>query len=162
MERDQVDDHLDRWCRVMPDLDPEIEGPVTRMQLLVRHLRRVKRSTLAAHELQTSEYETLHALVGRGEPHEASPTELAAELQLSPAAMTGRIDGLERRGLLHRLPSPDDRRRVVLRLSPAGHQAWRSAMDAMGDEELRIFGALGQAERRQLDDLLRRLVRAAG
>jgi DNA-binding MarR family transcriptional regulator len=156
--RDSVDQHVARWTRVLPDLDPDEEGAVTRMQLLVRHLRRARRATLAAHGLQPFEYETLHALAGRGEPFEASPSELATELQMSPGAMTGRIDGLEQRGFLRRKASPTDRRKVIVQLTDAGHRAWRAAIDGMGDEEQRILASLTRAELRQLADLLRRLV----
>jgi DNA-binding MarR family transcriptional regulator len=159
--RDWVDEHIDQWGRVLPGLDPDVEGVVTRMQFLVKHLRRAKQTTLAAHELQGFEYETLHALVRRGEPHRAGPSELAAELQMSPAAMTGRLDALEQRGFLHRRPSPDDRRKVIVQLSESGHRAWRDAIDGMGDEEQRIMGALTGAERRQVADLLRRMVLVA-
>jgi DNA-binding MarR family transcriptional regulator len=155
---DQVDRHIARWSRVLPALDPDIEGAVTRMQLLVKHLRRVKQATLAAHELQSFEFETMHALARRGEPYEAGPSELAVELHMSPAAVTGRLDALEQRGYLRRLRSSQDRRKVIVQLSPAGHQAWLGAMSGFGDEEDRILGALTQVERRQLADLLRRLV----
>jgi DNA-binding MarR family transcriptional regulator len=155
---DRVDEHIARWRRVLPDLDPDIEGAVTRMQFLVKHLSRVKQATLTAHDLQSFEFDTMHALARRGAPHEAGPSELAAELQMSPAAMTGRLDALEQRGFVSRLPSPADRRKVIVRLSAAGHRAWRGALDGMGDEEERIMSALTGAERRQLADLLRRLV----
>jgi DNA-binding MarR family transcriptional regulator len=160
-QRDSVDQHIVRWSRVLPDLDPDVEGPVTRMQRLVRHLRRVKQDTLARVGLHVFEYETLHVLAGRGEPYEAGPSELAAELAMSPAAMTGRLDALEQRGFVDRSPAPGDRRKVVVRLSAAGHRAWRDAMDPVGDEERRIMAALDPAQRRQLADLLRRLVLAA-
>jgi len=144
---------------VLPDLDPDIEGAVTRMQFLVKHLSRVKQATLSAHDLHRFEFDTMHALARRGEPYEAGPSELAAELQMSPAAMTGRLDALEQRGFLSRLRSPKDRRKVIVRLSPVGHRAWRAALDGMGDEEDRILGALTGAERRQLTGLLRRMLR---
>jgi DNA-binding MarR family transcriptional regulator len=156
--RDSVDEHIARWSQVLPDLDPDVEGAVTRMQFLVRHLRRTKQETLAAHDLQNFEYETLHALAGRGEPYQAGPSELATELKMSPAAMTGRLDTLEQRGYLRRQPSTTDRRKVVVQLSESGHRAWQETIGSMGHEEDRILGTLTRAERRQLADLLRRML----
>lgn len=156
--RDSVDQHVTRWSRVLPDLDPDIEGAVTRMSFLLKHLKRQRGEALATHGLQSFEYETLHVLAGRGSPYRASPSEIAAELRISPAAVTGRLDALEQRGLLRRLPSSTDRRKVIVELSEAGHRAWQETIGSMGGEEERILGVLSPAERRQLADLLRRLL----
>ena len=159
--RDSVDRHLDKWLPVISDLDPHVEGAITRMQFLVLHLKRIKRASLAEHGLQDFEYETLHALGGRGAPYRAGPTELAVETQTSPAAMTGRLDGLERRGFVRRRPSPDDRRKVIVELTDEGRQVWLAAMSGTGVEETRLMGRLSRDEQRQLDDLLRRMLVAA-
>ncbi|MEH1014944.1 MarR family transcriptional regulator [Micromonospora sp. CPCC 206060] len=156
--RDSVDEHIARWSRVLPDLDPDVEGAVTRMYFLVRHLKRHREETLAAHDLHAFEYETLHALAGRGVPHRAGPSELATELRMSPAAVTGRLDALQRRGYLNRLPSATDRRKVVVELTEAGLRVWQEAFGSMGYEEERILGVLTATERRHLADLLRRLL----
>lgn len=46
--------------------------------------------------------------------------ELAAEERISAPALSGHVDRLERAGLLERVRSADDRRRVGLELTPAG------------------------------------------
>src|SRR4051794_31800537 len=115
MERhDSVDDHLARWVPLLPHLDPVAEGVVTRMQFLVKHLRTIKERGLAEYQLQEFEYTTLQALAAR--KGRAVPSELVQDLRISPAAMTGRLDSLERRGFVHRQPSPVDRRRVDVEL----------------------------------------------
>jgi DNA-binding MarR family transcriptional regulator len=156
--RDSVDRHVERWQPVLPDLDPWVEGAVTRMAFLLKHLKRVRQATLAAHGLQPYEQETLHALAGRGAPYRAGPSELAVELKMSPAAMTGRLDALEQRGYLRRTPSPTDRRKVVVELTPAGYDAWHAALAELGSEEHRLMGALTRTEQKQLSDLLRRML----
>lgn len=159
--RDSVDEHIDQWLPLLDDLDTDIEGAVTRMQALVRHLRKHKDAMLAKHDLPAGEFDTLHVLVRLGEPHRATPTRLATDVGLSPAAMTGRLDALEQRGFVQREPSTTDRRKVVVQLTEAGQQAWRNALDDMGFEERRVLGVLNSRERRQLSDLLRRVVVAA-
>jgi RimJ/RimL family protein N-acetyltransferase len=57
---------------------------------------------------------------------------------MSPAAITGRLDALERRGFVRRLPAPDDRRKVIVELTPAGHRIWRAAGAEHGAEEARL------------------------
>jgi DNA-binding MarR family transcriptional regulator len=159
--RDSVDAHNERWVKYLPDLDFDIEGAVTRMAFIVRHLKRTRVAALATLGMHDHEFETLHALIGRDEPYRAGPGELATDLRMSPAAMTGRLDTMEARGLVRRLPSTSDRRKVVVELTDAGLAAWHRAMEVTGREEERILGALSAAERRRLSDLLRRVLIAA-
>jgi DNA-binding MarR family transcriptional regulator len=51
--------------------------------------------------------------------------ELAAEEGISPPAISGYVDRLERQGLLERVRSAEDRRRVGLVLTPAGARLLR-------------------------------------
>jgi DNA-binding MarR family transcriptional regulator len=48
------------------------------------------------------------------------PSELARQLRISPAVVTGLLDRLEQRGYLRRLADPSDRRRLRLALTDAG------------------------------------------
>jgi len=54
-----------------------------------------------------------------------SLAELAAEEGISAPAMSGHVDRLERAGLLERVRSKDDRRRVGLRLTDEGERLMR-------------------------------------
>ncbi|GAA1392485.1 hypothetical protein GCM10009639_24160 [Kitasatospora putterlickiae] len=157
--RDWTDGHVERWRSVLPHLDPDVEGAVTRMSKLTRHLGRVREQGVADYGLQKHEFDTLHGLAGRG--GRATPSDLRADLNLAPASVTGRLEGLERRGFIVRTPSSDDRRRVDVELTEAGRLAWRQALDVVGREEQRMLGVLGPVERRQLSDLLRRVLLAA-
>ncbi|MBP0450488.1 MULTISPECIES: MarR family winged helix-turn-helix transcriptional regulator [unclassified Kitasatospora] len=157
--RDWTDGHVERWQPVLPHLDPDIEGAVTRMNKLTRHLRRVREQGVADYGLQKHEFDTLHELAGRG--GHALPSELRADLNLAPASVTGRLEALERRGFVVRTPSTEDRRRVDVELTEAGLEAWRQALDVVGREEQRLLGVLAPEERRLLSDLLRRVLLAA-
>lgn len=156
---DRVDLHVQRWLPVLPGLDPDVEGTVTRMSFLTRRLHAVKEEALADLDLQAKEFGTLHALAGRG--GRAAPSELAADLGMAPASITARVDGLLRRDFVRRIPSAVDRRRVDVELTDAGRAAWLRAMDVVGGEEHRLLGALTPDERRLLSDLLRRVVLVA-
>jgi DNA-binding MarR family transcriptional regulator len=50
----------------------------------------------------------------------AFPSDLARQLRISPAVVTGLLDRLEQRGYLRRLADPSDRRRLRLGLTDAG------------------------------------------
>ncbi|NEA58920.1 MarR family transcriptional regulator [Streptomyces sp. SID13666] len=158
-DRDRTDEHVERWLPVLPDLDPDIEGAVTRMKMIAHHLRRFRDQSLADYDLQRHEFETLHALAGRG--GKASPSELASDLDMAPASVTGRLDTLAHRGFVRRTPSATDRRRVDIELTEEGRATWLGSMDVLGHEEYRLLGALDAGERRTLSDLLRRILLAA-
>jgi DNA-binding MarR family transcriptional regulator len=71
----------------------------------------------------TSRQATLLWLVKRSPG--LSLAELAAEEGISPPAMSGHVDRLEKAGLLERLRSTHDRRRVGLRLTDEGERLMR-------------------------------------
>ncbi|MFB7587924.1 MarR family winged helix-turn-helix transcriptional regulator [Streptomyces sp. NPDC056169] len=154
--QDWTDGHVARWQPVLPGLDPVVEGAVTRMKKLSVHLRRVREQSLVDFDLERHEFDTLHKLAGRG--GSAAPSELAQDLDLAPASVSGRLDALEKRGFVRRTQSTTDRRRVVVELTESGHQTWLGAMDVLGHEEYRLLGVLSAEERNRLNDLLRRIM----
>jgi DNA-binding MarR family transcriptional regulator len=158
MRADSVDRHIAQWSSEIPDLDPVDEGVITRMQMLVKHLKRQKQATIESYDLGLDEYETLHMLAGCGPEHRATPTEIATWLQMSPAAITARIDALERRRLVRRLPSPDDRRSVIVERTAAGRRVWRAACADQTAHQTELLDPLNAREREQLANLLRRML----
>ena len=160
MQQDSVDRHIEHWQREIPDLDPLVEGVMTRMQMLLRHLDQARQVLLAANGLEVYEYATLHFLGGCGPEHRATPGEIAAWQQMSPSGITGRLDGLEKRGFIRRLPSPADRRKVIVELTEEGRRAWLGTFDPQTNEEEKVLAALNPDEREQLDRLLRKMMRA--
>lgn len=158
--QDSVDRHIEHWLREVPQLDPLVEGIVTRMQMLLRYLKQARHATLAdTYGLEEHEYATLHFLAGCGPGHRATPGEIAAWAQMSPSGITGRLDALEKRGFIRRLPSPADRRKVIVELTADGHQAWQSTFDPQTDEEARVLATLTPEEQEQLNSMLRRMLR---
>jgi DNA-binding MarR family transcriptional regulator len=73
--------------------------------------------------------------------------------------MTNRLDRLEEAGLVRRLPDPEDRRGVLVELTEAGHRAWEDGLGAQGANEALVAAALTKEEKKQLNALLRRLMR---
>lgn len=160
MQKDSVDRHVEHWKREVPTLDPLVEGVFTRMHILLRHLKQARHAQLAAHGLEDYEYATLHFLGGCGPEHRATPSEIAAGQQMSPSGITGRLDTLEKRGYIRRIPSPADRRKVIVELTEAGRRAWLSTFNPQTNEEAKVLTALHPAEQEQFDGMLRRMLRA--
>lgn len=159
---DWTDHHVRRWRNHWIDVsfDDEVEGVAVRIGRLARHLHRIKQEALVETGLQDFEYDTLHTLMIRETPGRASPTDLARDLGVSGAGMTGRLDGLENRGWIQRLPSTEDRRRVDIEITKSGAEIWRHAMGVRGTGEKAMIGVLSRKEQASLNRLLKKLTLA--
>ena len=97
--RDLVDEHIELWSRELPDLDPRVEGIVTRLQVLDRHLRHELEQALATQSLKMWEFKTLHILRRGGPPYRATATELAGHNRPEVLeAMRGQVSGMQPMG----------------------------------------------------------------
>jgi len=81
-----------------------------------------------------------------------SLAELAAEEGISPPALSGHVDRLERAGLIERLRSTDDRRRVGLRLTDEGARMLRRVRARRTTWLANRLSALEPAELEAIDD----------
>lgn len=154
---DVVDERLAVWKRELPELDLETEGIVERLHRLGRHLERDHGETLERFGISWGEFRVLGALRWAGKPYRASPGQLASTCDLSSGGMTARLDKMEQAGLVRRLPDPDDRRGVQVELTEAGWELWQTSVAAQAEREEAFSAGLTSAEKRQLNDLLRRL-----
>ena len=101
-------------------------------------------------------FDTLEALYH--EPgHTMTPAELADQVQLSRAAMTGNLDSLQRRGYVRRRPHPDDRRMVFIELTDEGKAAMEQLLPRHYRTLSRVICVLGPEERRMLEGFYRRV-----
>jgi DNA-binding MarR family transcriptional regulator len=82
---------------------------------------------------------------------------LAATLGCDASNVTGLIDRLEARGLVHRRPSADDRRVKVIELTPAGSRVRAQVLIRVTESSCRL-SKLSPADQRSLVRLLEALV----
>jgi DNA-binding MarR family transcriptional regulator len=160
MEReDWADRHVARWRDHWLDIgfEDDVEAIVVRMWRLTKHFRAVKHEAVQRAGLQDFEYETLHLLMIRDTPGQASPSALAADLGISNAGMTGRLDALERAGWIQRRAAVDDRRRVEVEVTRSGAAVWRRAMELRGAGEDEVVHVLSAQERATLAALLKKM-----
>jgi DNA-binding MarR family transcriptional regulator len=161
-EQAQEDDEVDRlvaaWHRERPDLDVEPMQVLSRITRLARHLDRARRAAFANHELEPWEFDVLAALRRSGVPYELSPGRLLRETMVTSGTMTNRVDRLETKGLVERLPDPGDRRGVRVRLTDRGRHAVDDALGELLEQERTLLVSLNTTDRDRLGALLRRLV----
>jgi DNA-binding MarR family transcriptional regulator len=141
-----------------PELDLEVEGIVNRIHLLWKYLHRSFDETASEFGINKGELDVLKHLHHAGEPFRLTPTKLSDRLHLSSGAMTNRLDRLESRGLIRRLPDPSDRRGTLVELSEEGVEIYWKAIDRQIKKEKALCDPLNENERKQLADLLRKLM----
>lgn len=158
MQQDEVDRLVDAWARERPELDVSPLEVLSRVTRLARHLDRARRAAFAEHGLELWEFDVLAALRRAGAPYVLSPGQLLPQTMVTSGTMTNRIDRLEARRLVERLPDPNDRRGVRVRLTSDGGTHVDAAMADLLRSEHELLAALSADERRQLAVLLRALV----
>ncbi|WP_028644852.1 MarR family winged helix-turn-helix transcriptional regulator [Nocardioides sp. URHA0020] len=161
-DEDWADRHVARWRDHWIDVefDDDVEAIVVRIGRLRQHFRLTKQQALVEAGLQDFEYDTLHHLMVSDTPGHASPSTLAASLEISNAGMTGRLDSLERAGWIQRRPDVDDRRRVGIEVTRSGAAIWRRAMSLRGRAEDELVHVLDAEERAALASLLKKMTLA--
>ncbi len=156
--RDEVDELVEAWARERTDLDLGPVAVFSRISRLSRHLDLARRAAFAAQGIESWEFDVLAALRRAGAPYELSPGRLLRETLVTSGTMTNRVDRLVARGYVERNPDPDDRRGVLVRLTPEGKAAVDSAFDALLEAEQIFLADLPERDRARLADLLRTLL----
>ena len=151
---------LGRICFGHPDIDLEVEAIVDRIGGINRRIKKGMEVTLSEYGLTLPDWQVLSTLRLSRQNLRSSPGDLADDLELSSGAMTSRLDRLEQAGLVRRLPDPEDRRGVVVELTPEGLQAWDQAASIQARKEAFFASALTKAEQERLNALLRKLMLA--
>ena len=162
--KDSVDEHVARWSvfwKDEPAFDPEVEGALIRMIHIQRRLRREDVAAFAGSEdITLQDYKTLHVLMVQPWPTEATPAQLAEAASVTRAAMTSRLDRLVEAGLVTREVDPTDRRRVLIRPTAAGREAWDKHIFEGMERDREMLGVLSAEELSQLNSLLRKVIEA--
>ncbi|MET8556786.1 MarR family transcriptional regulator [Streptomyces sp. NPDC004959] len=154
---DEVDRLVAAWRRERPDLDVEPLEVLSRVSRLARHLDRARRLAFAELHLETWEFDVLTALRRAGQPYQLSPGQLLTQTLVTSGTMTNRIDRLAKKNLVERLPDPNDRRGVLVRLTPSGREVADAALAGLLVQERALLSELSDVQRQDLANLLRQL-----
>lgn len=158
MDNDLTDRLLAAWGEARPDLDVGELQVTARLSRIGPLLARRQEEAFSRFGLNRGEVGMLSALRVAGPPHVASPTRLARGLMLSSAGVTSRIDRMERRGFVRRLPDPNDRRGVLIELTDEGLAAVDAAVAANAVSDRQLLTRLDAEEMKQLESILRKLL----
>jgi len=135
-------------------------------QEIVRALRRIMRSMdissrklIAAHGLSIPQLLCLQHLREFGPLTSGA---LAKTMALSPPTVTGILDRLEMRGLLHRERRPEDKRRVVVALTQTGRDLVDATPSALEDQLALALADIPKQDSAAIHDAITRLEQMIG
>ncbi|MFE9098425.1 MarR family winged helix-turn-helix transcriptional regulator [Streptomyces sp. NPDC007264] len=158
---DPVDAIIEQWAAVRPDLDTAAMEVFGRIYRLSRTMGDRMEKAYARFGLSRGEFDVLATLRRSGEPYTLSPRRLSATLMLTTGGMTGRLDKLERAGLLRRSPDPHDRRGLRVTLTEEGLRRIDEAVGAGLAVQTEALNTLNAQQAGHLADLLRQLLAGA-
>ena len=104
--------------------------------------------------LTLSQYGLLELLVDR---QSARVQELATHAGITPSTATRILDALQRRGVVERTRSDEDRRAVAVSLTEVGRQVVHAEQEWLRGRQRTFYAALAGAEQELAPDLLFRL-----
>jgi DNA-binding MarR family transcriptional regulator len=156
-EPDAVDRIIEQWRRERPELELQSMAVFGRIHRISQKLRAVLAHAHGEYGLGRGEFDVLASIRRSGEPFILSPKQISATLMLSSGGLTSRLDKLEAAGYIERLPDPEDRRGLKIKMTTEGRTAIDAAVRAGLDAQDERLAVLDADERRRLDELLRKL-----
>ncbi|MEU3723380.1 MarR family transcriptional regulator [Streptomyces sp. NPDC031705] len=157
-DKDAVDAITAQWAAVRPDLDTTPMAVFGRIYRISKAVGDAVERAYNRHGITRGEFDVLATLRRSGAPYTLSPRELSATLMLTTGGMTGRLDKLEKAGLLTRSPDPHDRRGLQVTLTERGLALADEAVSAGLAVHHAALAHFDPEEVEQLTGLLRRLL----
>jgi len=155
--------------RVGDDFEHEYPGASALATECFANLYQVGNMLMELHNRQSREEyglapsarQILAVVEGAGEPLE--PSVIAERVLITTASMTSVLDTLERRGLVQRMPHPDDRRKLLVDITPDAVAILDELLPSFHARERDVISAaLSTSEQRQLLRLIAKVQDAAG
>jgi len=128
----------------------EREEQTRRIQIALQHIKRNVEADLLRSGQQPVTGPQMYMLYYLHRRQRCKLAQLADVFEVKPSAITVMVDRLEKPGYVRRVPDPEDRRSVLVELTPEGHnvlrQAFRARCDVLGhylsrldDGEIPVF-----------------------
>jgi DNA-binding MarR family transcriptional regulator len=123
-------------------------------------LQELDRAIVAAIDMPQTALTALAVVDGAGEP--LTPSQIGDRVLVASATMTSTLDLLEYRRWIVRTPNPADRRSVLVEITHESRAAADQLLPGIRRIELKVLAGLNESERKQLLNLLAKvLARAA-
>lgn len=110
-------------------------------------------SSLSAHGVSLAHYNLL-VLLNRSENFSLNMSEIGEQMSVTPTNITKQVNGLERKGLVARIPNPLDKRAVFAVLTESGKALVTRILPEQSEKISRMFSSLSEGEKLELINLL--------
>lgn len=129
---------------------------------IIRLINRMRVEMIDALDRELAQYDIsapqLIVLASLSADDHVSPANICKTISYDPGAMTRMIDRLEQKGLVKRVPNPNDRRATQLALTPAGKALYPQLMAAKDRVAAHFLRGFTKDETRQLESFLNRML----
>jgi MarR family transcriptional repressor of emrRAB len=151
-----MDQGIGRVGQIIPEM-PTPEARMCRLMLMLGDtMDRELELNLRPHKLNHSEFLTLMILYSRPDGS-STPGELCEYASQGATNMTRIGNALVKRALITRGGSKEDRRRVLIRITPAGRRLVRKVLPPLFPQVSAMFAGFSTTDKRQFERLLRKL-----
>ncbi|KZM39233.1 MarR family transcriptional regulator [Marinomonas sp. SBI22] len=155
---DAVDAIKRQWQTERPDLSLDAMGIFGRLKRCSMLMTDRLDNTFAKFDLNYWEFDVLATLRRSGAPYTLAPTELFSIMMITSGTMTHRMKRLEARGLIERLPNPDDARSQLVKLSQTGFDIINKTATAHVDNMENMLSDMSDTQKKELDSKLTKLL----
>jgi DNA-binding MarR family transcriptional regulator len=162
METDVLDGIVQDLHDLYPRLDVTGLPIIGRVLRLARYLESRREAQLGQYGLTVPDFDVLATMRRQAGDKAINIRELQRSMMLSSGGTTKRLDRLEKAGHIERLPDPDDRRGVLIRLTSDGLALIDEILPAVTRAENDVVSNAidSDEERTRAADVLRRLLLA--
>ncbi|MDG9726730.1 MarR family winged helix-turn-helix transcriptional regulator [Streptomyces sp. DH41] len=156
-----MDGIVEDWRRERPDLEVSALATIGRLAFVAENvIGPVGERAVGRHGIGKGDFDVLATLRRIGAPYTLSPSALSAELMMSRAGMTKRLDRLEKAGLVERTLDAGDRRSFRITLTAEGRRVADAALTDLAADLSALASELTDTEHAGLDQALQALMRA--
>ncbi|MGR5211256.1 MarR family winged helix-turn-helix transcriptional regulator [Vibrio rotiferianus] len=155
---DAIDRVVSQWAKEKPDLDTEPMAIMGRLMRIAKHMETHVAELHKRYDLKMGEFDVLATLRRSGEPYRLTPSELISSMMLTSGAMTNRLDKLEKKSLIAREHSKEDRRSVTVELTSKGFDLIDSLIEQHLQAQHELMGSLNSDEKGQVNQALKLLL----
>src|SRR5215207_10032950 len=157
MRNDRVEENIEGLGRERPDLDFLPWAIILRLTKLAEYLH-YSESLYEPFGLNRAGVEILLRLRRQSPDFRVSPTQLNRTLDSKSATMTSRLEKLEQAGLIRRLLDDNDRRSLLVELTPKGRETIDQVTASVLHVREKQLRVLSRAEQEQLVEIMSKLL----
>lgn len=158
---DAVEVIINQWLREGFNEDElvamETIGRLKRLETIL--MRQLNKNYKKIFNLNQWEFDVLATLRRSGKPYRLSPTSLFDSMMVSSGTMTNRLQNLEKKQLIIRVENHDDKRSMLVELSPKGVELIDQVMISHVQLENELLSDMSREELDIVNTLLKKIER---